>query len=245
MAAVLNDSHLNVGLLANFCADLPKIDNALHFARNLGKEKSHATLLLIKAVLLRDKSALEVLFGERGRPPKARANTAPATRTAFPSPLPRSQSESSCSTSRTSSQEWSLVASSSVVTSHTLDALEDEENLVPVVRALVSKQVSADIALPVALSSNDPFIVGELLWRVGVDRTQETVSWFDLGLTSLSQEWLYMVHWVQVLNLAHNKLKFLPDDIHTILTKVCVMITVCVCVVCVCYSLQNPTLQRP
>lgn len=219
IVAVLSDNHMNVGVLANFSANLAKVDNALHFARNLGKHKSHAALLLIKAVLLRDKQALEVLFGEHDKPPKGRANTAP-TRVAPSSPLPRSQSESSYGTSHTSSQEWSFLTASLVSTNPTMDTLQDEENLAPVITALVSKQVSAAIALPAAISSNDLSIVGELLWRVGVDPKQLKVSWFDLGLTTLSQEWLYRVHWVQTLNLACNKLRHLPDDVHVFLTKV-------------------------
>ncbi|KAL5487196.1 hypothetical protein EMCRGX_G019771 [Ephydatia muelleri] len=223
VAAVLNDCHTNVAILANFCTDLAKIDNALHFARNLGKYKSHATLLLVKAVLLRDRLAIEVLFGEHDRPAKLRAGTAPPLQTTPPreSPLPRCRSAFSFSTSRSSSQEWSFVAMPSpTMTTPTLDTLQCEENLVPVVGALATNQVSAAVALPSAMRNVDLPTMGELLWRVGVDWKQGEVAWFDLGLPMLSQEWLYRIRWVRTLNLAHNKLRNLADDMHLFLTKV-------------------------
>ena len=223
VAAVLNDCHTNVAILANFCTDLAKIDNALHFARNLGKYKSHATLLLIKAVLLRDRLAIEVLFGEHDRPAKLRAGTAPSLQTtpSRESPLPRCRSAFSFSTSRSSSQEWSFVATPSpIMTMPTQDTLQCEENLVPVVGALATNQVSAAVALPSAMRNVDLPTMGELLWRVGVDRKQGEVAWFDLGLPMLSQEWLYRIRWVRTLNLAHNKLRNLADDMHLFLTKV-------------------------
>lgn len=212
VSAVLNDCHTKVAVLANFCTDLAKIDNALHFARNLGKHKSHATLLLIKAVLLRDRTAIEVLFGERDRPAKLPCATTPLQTTPPLLPLPLIQSSS-----LTMSQEWFLVPS---VTTPTLDTLQCEENLAPVVEALASNQVLATVALPSALKNGDLSIVGELLWRVGVDRKQEEVAWFDLGLTTLSQEWLYRVRWVKSLNLAYNKLRSLGDSMHLFITKV-------------------------
>ena len=94
--------------------------------------------------------------------------------------------------------------------------LTTKDNLEKLQAAMSSNNFKIVIPIELCRRHNASAVREELLVRNDIDKSSDTVLWFDLCLIQLKVFWLRKIHWVKTLKLSCNEFTSLPPEMEII-----------------------------